>query len=307
MNLPLPPALHGERRQIDDSAAGRLAFYCATPPASPGRPLLLVHSINAAASAAEVRPLYEHYRRQRPVYAPDLPGYGHSERSDRRYTPRLMTDALHALCAQIARDHGAGRIDALAVSLSCEYLARAAVEAPAAFCSLALVSPTGFSGKKLRTGAPGSTREVAWLRRALRSRWANPRLFRWLTRPGVIRYFLRRTWGARQIDEALWAYCVLTTQQPGAQHAPFDFLSATLFSNDINRLYDQLTLPVWMSHGMRGDFVDYRLKRTVQDRPNWRISAMPTGALPYFERPEDFCADYDAFLAGITASSTAVC
>ena len=44
-------------------------------PRTDTRPLLLLHSINASASAYEVKPLFEHYRQQRPVYAPDLPGF----------------------------------------------------------------------------------------------------------------------------------------------------------------------------------------------------------------------------------------
>ena len=40
-----------------------------------GAPLLLVHSINATASAAEVRPLYD-YGATRTVFAIDVPGYG---------------------------------------------------------------------------------------------------------------------------------------------------------------------------------------------------------------------------------------
>ena len=103
-----------------------------------------MHSVNAAASAAEVRPLHEHYRATRTVFSVDLPGYGFSERSDRVYTPRLMTDALHATVAEIRARCGEAPVDALACSLSCEFLARAAVEAPAAYRSIALVSPTGF-------------------------------------------------------------------------------------------------------------------------------------------------------------------
>jgi len=56
------------------------------------------------------------------------------------YTPRLMTDAIHAMTAEIRRRCGDGPIDALALSLSSEFLARAAMESPAAYRSLALVS-----------------------------------------------------------------------------------------------------------------------------------------------------------------------
>ena len=294
----LTPALPGERRELQ-SAAGRLSCYRQAPAGAPARPLLLVHSVNAAATAAEVRPLYLHFAAQRPVDAIDLPGYGFADRSDRAYTPRLMTDALHAMTAEIRDRHGTEPIDAMALSLSCEFLARAALEQPAAYRSLTLVSPTGFSGKTLRRGPPGSTRALPRLRRAFHSRLLDPRLFLLLTTPAVIAFFLRKTWGSRAIDRELLDYCVLTTRQPGAQYAPFDFLSGGLFSGDINSLYERLTLPVWMVHGTRGDFVDYRLKSTVAGRPNWQISVMPTGALPYFELPERFTADWENFLAGL--------
>ncbi len=290
----LPAALAGERVEFD-SPAGRLSVYVA----GSGPPLLLVHSVNAAASAAEVRPLHDHGRATRTVFSIDLPGYGFSDRSDRAYTPRLMTDALLATVAFIRQRFGAAPVDALAVSLACEFLARAAAERPAEYRRLALVSPTGFNGLRPWRAAPGTTRGIPWLYRALRGpggAWGAA-LFRALTRPGVVRYFLQRTWGAKDIDEELWRYDLITTRQPGAEHAPLHFLAANLFSADIHTVYEQLAMPVWMSHGVRGDFTDYRGKVIVERRPNWRISVLQTGALPYFEQPAEFCAELDAFLA----------
>lgn len=295
MNEPgLPPAVSGERFEFE-SPAGRLSAYVA----GTGPPMLLIHSINASGSAAEMRPLHDHYRMSRTVVSMDLPGFGFSERSDRTYTPRLMTDAVHAITEQIRERLGAAPIDVLALSLSCEYLARAAVERPGRYRSLALVSPTGFRGLRPWRGAPGSTRGLPWLYGALRGPggiWGGA-VFRALTRPGVIRYFLRRTWGSTEINEELWAYDLLTTQAPGAEHAPLHFLSATLFSADIHDIYEKLGMPVWMSHGVRGDFTDYRGRVIVEGRPNWRFTVFPTGALPYFEKPEDFTDAYTEFLA----------
>lgn len=91
---------------------------------------------------------------------------------------------------------------------------------------------------------------------------------------------------------------MITTQQPGAKHAPLHFVSANLFANAVNTLYDQLQMPVWMSHGIRGDFVDYRGKAWYADRPNWRFTKFPTGALPQFEVPAQFLAAYQRFLTG---------
>ena len=291
----LPDAVSGERFELA-SAVGQLSVYVA----GSGAPLLLVHSINAAASAAEVRPLHEHYCKTRTVFSIDMPGYGFSDRSDRPYTIQLMTDALHVVVAEIRRRCGAAPIDALALSTSSEFLARAVMQAPDQYRSAALVSPTGFRGTRSWRKPLGTSRGMPWLHRALRGPgglWGGA-LFRALTRPAVIRYFLRRTWGAKDIDEALWRYDVLTTRLPGAEHAPIYFLSAGLFSADIHTVYEQLKLPVWMSHGVRGDFTDYRGKAIVEVLPNWQFSVFSTGALPYFEQPEAFFTAYDAFLAG---------
>ena len=51
-----------------------------------------------------------------------------------------------------------------------------------------------------------------------------------------------------------------------------------------------------MSHGVRGDFVDYSDKSRVQDRANWIIEVFQTGAMPHFEVKEAFVQSYDAFL-----------
>ena len=291
MSATLPAALEGERVEFD-SSAGRLSVYRS----GSGPPLLLIHSINAAASAAEMRPLYDRYRATRTVFAIDLPGFGFSERSDRVYSPRLMTDAIHAIAQRIQKECGANPVDACALSLSCEFLVRAAVETPSAFRTLALVSPTGFSGTRSRRAPPGTTYAMPWLYRSLRGPGWGRSLFGALTRPAVIRYFLRRTWGAKSIDDRLWHYDVLSARQTGAEHAPLYFLSAGLFSADIHTLYDQLSQPVWLSHGVRGDFTDYRGTSMLAGRTNWRISVFPTGALPHFEVLNEFAADYDRFL-----------
>jgi pimeloyl-ACP methyl ester carboxylesterase len=256
-----------------------------------------VHTVNASASAAEVRTVFERMGRHRTVYAIDLPGYGASERTERLYTARLMTDAILDLAAYIRAQHPEQAIDAFAASLSCEFLARAAVEQPAWFKTLSLVSPTGFSGLRLRQGLPGSTYGQDWLLALLKGPGWGRALFKGLTRPGVIRYFLNKTWGSRAIDETMFDYAVWTTQQYGAEHAPLSFLSAQMFSADITTIYDQLRLPVWMSHGVRGDFVDYRGKARFATHANWQFSIFDSGALPYFEYPQDFAEKMLAFLA----------
>lgn len=295
----LPPALDGTVFTLDcPGFDGHLTCYAAEPAhATNHSPLVLIHTVNAAASAHEVRPLFSYHRAHRPVYALDLPGYGRTARPAKPYTPRLMTDAVLALVAEVRQRHQGRRVDAVGVSLGTEFLARAATEQPDAFRSLALVSPTGLSGRPRYHGPVGSTRELSVMKALLVDRPWGPMLFRWLTRPSVIRYFLERTWGRKEIDEELWRYCVRTAREAGAEFAPLTFLSGGLFSNDINTLYEVLSQPVWMSHGVSGDFVNYRGKISVAARPNWTFTVHQTGALPYFERPAEFFAAHEAFLA----------
>ncbi|MFK8051773.1 MAG: alpha/beta fold hydrolase [Woeseiaceae bacterium] len=286
---PLPPALDAERHEFE-GRAGRLSYY----KAGEGEPLLLFHSINASGSAFEVKPVFEHYRHSRTVYAIDLPGFGFSDRSDRHYSPRLYTDAIHDLLSQVP---GSGPVDALALSLASEYVARAATESPERFRSLALVTPTGFNKGSHKMRAPeGATREVKWLYKALTVPLWRQGLYRLLVKPSVIRYFLKRTWGSDDYDESLAVYDEATTKQPGAEYAPLAFLSARLFSKDIRNVYEQLTLPVWVPHATRGDFKDFSETDWAREKGNWTFQAMESGALPFFELPDEFFTSFDGFL-----------
>jgi len=299
----LPAPVSGQRHEMG-SPVGRLTYYSAAPDAN-GKfpPLLLIHSINAAGSAYEIRPLYEHYRQSRTVYALELPGFGHSERGKRPYTVRMMTDAILIMVREIQNVHGRAPIDALAVSLSSEFLARAVTETPLGFRSVALVSPTGFRSRDAATKWREGTRGMPWLHALLECPLWSKGFFRLLTSRAGIRYFLRKTWGSSDIDEGLAQYDYLTTRQPGAEHAPYYFVSGYLFSQDIIRLYHSLTLPVWMAHGVRGDFVDYTNKKLIQGRANWTVEVFPTGAMPHFEVEAAFVQAYDAFLAGASAAA----
>lgn len=256
-------------------------------------PLLLIHSVNAAANAYEVRPLYRHYAGRRPVYALDLPGFGHSERSDRIYTPDLMTAAIHAVAAEIRRRHDGARIDAVALSLSVEFLARAALERRDDYRSLGLISPTGFDKRYERRNPTGSDTARAVAAFPL---WGRALFDLLVSRPSM-RFFLEKTWGSKDIDEGLLDYDQRSAHRPGAEYAPFSFLAGHLFATEIGRIYPRLDLPVWMIHGTRGDFVDYRHADRFRERRNWTIDVLEAGAFPHFERLAEVTARYDAFLA----------
>ncbi|MGP9818927.1 alpha/beta fold hydrolase [Salinarimonas sp. NSM] len=300
--IDLGPAVSGERRETR-RRAGRLSYYVA----GEGPPVLLIHSINAAASAYEMRPLHERLSTHRRVYTVDLPGYGFSDRSPRSYEIRLFTNAVLDMADVIRDAHGPRAFDAVALSLSCEFLARAAREAPDAFASLAFVTPTGFSkGSHRKRAAPETPMRVPGMRSFLNAPWGRP-LFRGLTSERSIRYFLQRTFGRKDVPEDLVAYDWRTAHQPGAEHAPFAFLSGRLFARDVRDLFEDLTLPIYVLHGTKGDFKDFSEANWAIARRNWLFSAFDTGALVHFEKPDEFLGAYQRFLgevAGIRAAAS---
>ena len=149
---PLAEALDAPRAHFVTRGGERVAYYAAGP--AQGRPLVLIHSINAAPSSYEVKPLFDQYRSQRPVYSLDLPGFGHSDRAPRRYSPDLFANAISDFLTQVV----ARPADVLALSLSAEFAARAALTVPGQITSLVLISPTGFSRRPVPSAGVGACR-----------------------------------------------------------------------------------------------------------------------------------------------------
>jgi pimeloyl-ACP methyl ester carboxylesterase len=295
----LEPALPDTEIAELNRRAGRLSCYVA----GEGSPLLLIHSINAAGSAYEIRPIFEHFRSTHRCFAPDLPGFGKSDRSRREYSVALYRDAILDVLDFIAEQDAGQPVDALALSLSSEFLARAATETADRFRSLTLVTPTGFrAGSEKLRAPPGTTRNMPWLSAILEFPLWRKGLYGLLTRPATIRYFLKRTWGSDDWDPGLAAYDDLTTDVAGAENAPYAFLSGKLFSRDIRNVYETLKLPVWLPHGTRGDFGDFSGADWARARDNWQVEAFDSGALPHFELPERFMRSYRHFLEAARTS-----
>ena len=147
---PLPEALDAPRRTLQTRAGGTVSCYF--DDSGTGVPLLLIHSINAAPSAIEVKPLFDHYRGHRPVYALELPGFGFSDRADLDYSPALYAETINEFLASLP-----GPVDVAALSTTAEFVARAAQARPEAFRSLVLISPTGM-GRRQPPGEATSDR-----------------------------------------------------------------------------------------------------------------------------------------------------
>jgi len=287
--VPLPPALAAQRHDHVTENGIRVNYYADGP--ETGRPLVLIHAVNAAPSAFELKPLFERYRSQRRVYALDLPGFGFSERSDRRYSPELYGDTIADFVARAI-----GRpVDALALSLGCEFTARAALRAPELFATLTFVSPTGFSKRNLPNGQGQLAR---WAHKVLSvPLWGGP-LFRLLAIRPSIRYFMNKSFVGPVPDEYI-EYAYATAHQPGAHHAPLYFLSGQLFTTAaFAELYSKLTQPVLVVRD-RDPYVGFeRLPQLISDRSNWQEEqVVPSLGLPHWEHLPETATVLDHFWA----------
>ena len=290
----LPPAVDAPRDSFSTMHMKEISFYSAGP--EDGRPLVLLHSINAAPSAFEMKPLFEHYRGARRVYAPELPGFGFSDRSDRKYSPELYANAIAAFLTNIVKQPA----DVIAFSLSSEFAARAALVSAERFSTLTLLSPTGFSNRRLPSGTTGQA-----LHRFFTLPGLGEGLYSLLTRRPGIRYFMRKSYVGEPPEELI-DYAYATSHQPGARHAPYHFLSGQLFTkNAVEVIYGKLTLPVLVIYDRDANVTFDLLPDFLRQHANWQaVRVEPTLGIPQWERPNQCIAAIVAFWAGVAAGSS---
>lgn len=283
--MPLPAAIAARRRVFDSSTAGPISFYC--DEGRGGRPMLLLHSVNAAASAREVQPLFDNFRGETPVYAPDLPGFGFSARMDRVYSPDFYAAALvEFVQQQIAPPRGG--VDVVALSLSCEFAAIAAAHRRDLFRSFVFISPTGFDATNSRHASGAAYQTVAF------PLWSQPFFDLLVSRP-AIRHYLRKSF-AGAVDSDLAEYAFLTAHQPGARFAPFYFLSGRLFTPGIRDVYGCVEAPVLVVANRDGYVSFPALPEFAEGHPNWLYTRI-VGArsLPHFDNPGETVAVLGSF------------
>lgn len=274
---PQKQALEGDRLDMDSQAAGQLSYIYAE---GKGRPLVLLHSVNAAASSYEMKPLFDYYRGQRPVYALDLPGFGLSDHSPRQYTPQVFSRAI----AEFIEAKVGKAADVVALSLGAEFAAQVALDKPDLIHSLALISPTGMrldDASRRARQADMSERLHEILAAPL---WGQA-LFDLIATRASIRYFLQLSF-VGLVPEDLIDYDYLVSHQPGAEIAPLYFISGALFTpNPLEGLYQKVTIPSLVIYD-RDAFTGFDgLPALLETCPNWRAYRLiPSKGLPHFEQ-----------------------
>lgn len=284
-HLNLRPALNAERRFLELPGFGVVAYYASE--GGTGRPLVLTHSINAAPSAYEMKPIFEYYAGKRPVYALEWPGFGSSERPDVKYTPELITSALSLLLDKLGQD-----VDVVSLSLGSEFAARAALDNPR-IKSLALISPTGLGhpeGGSQQAQQDGRGQELY----QRLDKWRGP-LYGLLRSPLSLHYFLGKSF-VGPVDKGLLDYAQRTTSQPGAVNAPLYFISGQLFTADAyNTLYAPLKIPVLVLYD-KDPYSNFDRLSDWQKQGNVKaVRIAPSKGLPQFEKTNEVGAALDEF------------
>ncbi len=268
-DLPLPSPVAVEPSFVAIPGRGRVAFYQHGPAGAP--PVLLVHSVNAAASAAEMRPLFDVLGTKFAVTALDLPGYGRSDREPISYDTGHMTAAVVAALESVGRP-----CHIVALSLGAEFAAKAETLRPDLVASLTMISPTGFGtddavppqrlGDFIRTPVIGQALYDALV-----------------SRPSLNFYLAKSFVG--DIDPGLLSYSYLTSHQPNARFAPAAFLSGVLFTRHATEvIYSRVTAPtrVLFDEDPYSSFAE--LAPFTSRTDNWGAVRIPgTRGLPQFD------------------------
>jgi pimeloyl-ACP methyl ester carboxylesterase len=270
----LAPALDAPCARISLRHRPSLAYYADSQ--ASGRPLVLIHSINAAPSSYEVKPLFEHYRRQRPVFSLDLPGFGQAGRGPSDYSPAFYAEVIGEFLTQVPGQ----AVDLLALSLSGEFAARAALARPELVHSLVLISPTGFSKRQ------PPPRPLSELIHPLLSvpPWSQP-LFDLVASRRSIAYYLGKSFMQQAPDDMI-DYAFATSHQPGARHAPLTFLSGKLFTaHAMTSLYSQIKTHPVLVLADRDPYVRFdALDGFIAAHDNWHKGrVVPNMGLPHWE------------------------
>ncbi len=239
--------------------------------------LVCLHGINAAGSAGEWRAVFDDLAEDHHVVAPDLPGFGCSDRPPIRYSAALYEDFVADFLARY--DDPA----VLASSLTSSYVAGALDRGDVSASRLALVCPTA-------TGGPEPPK--LWLRELLRSPILGETIFAGLTSKPSISYFNadHGYWDPEKAGEDWPEYEWRTAHQSGARFAPASFISGYLNSDvALGPLLAELDVPVTLLWGREADLPPLAEGRDLAEDADATLIVFDDAMLlPHVEFPERF-------------------
>ena len=209
-------------------------------------PAVFVHGVGAGARAFMWRRNFEPLSRDFRAYAPDLLGFGYS---DKPSAAPYSADLYVGLIADFLRDVARGPAHVVASSLSAAFCVRAADEYPALVRSLTLISPTGVGQLDSRPDLTGAA-----FYGLLHSPVLGTSFYNAVTSERSIRDYARRQlfYDRRFATPRLLAHYYAVSHMPGAQYAATAFLSGYL-NTDIRGPFARLRQPVTLVWGRQDE------------------------------------------------------
>ncbi len=245
-----------------------------------GRPLVLLHSINAVASAHEMRPLARAFLRDRdrPVYALEWLGFGHSDRPEIEYTPDVLEDQLEHWLERVIRP--AGGADVIGFSLGATYAAEVARRRPDLVRSLVALEPAGLGDEPAEIGR-------GWARLLFTLPGVQRAFYERLTTPEALGKFARQHLFTPEfgVPDEYVNFAVETARVEGAAHPLDDFLSGRMAPDEALETFRRLRQPLLVIHGnvQNRRMESYTRLPELEERPNVSVVSLPTGAMPQWE------------------------
>mgnify|MGYP005850446177 CR=1 FL=1 len=250
--------------------------------------LLLLHGINAAGSSGEFREIFEPLADDYHVVAPDLPGYGCSDRPPLQYSAQLYTtfvdDVLSTFEPQAV----------VASSLSAAYTLDALTEHDEHTVEeLLLICPTAQA-------CPEPPKQ--WLRELIRSPVVGEGLFNLITSKPSIRYFNadHGYYDPNKAGNDWQAYEWQTAHQSNARFAPASFISGYLNSDiDLAAAIETLDIPTTIVWGRDADITPLSDGRELADDADATLVVFDRALLlPHVEFPQQFVDVVDEHVDG---------
>ncbi len=238
--------------------------------------LVLLHGLHVAASNHEFRNVVETLGEDYHVIAPDLPGFGHSERPPLLYSASLYVTFVGDLLADLTDEPPI----VVATSLTGSYAAIAARDVDLA--ELLLVCPTDSTERGRRL----------WVRSLLRAPLVGQAAFNALASKLAIRQFHTPHDYANSstLTSDVVDYEWMSAHQPGARFAPASLVSGYLYpEDDLGDVLGDLDVPITLLWGREADRPPLSQGRVWADTANARLVVFDDAKrLPHVEHADTF-------------------
>ncbi|HYH07073.1 MAG TPA: alpha/beta hydrolase [Thermoanaerobaculia bacterium] len=245
-----------------------------------GPPLLMVHGV--ASSAADAALLYRGLMRRHRVLAPDLLGYGHSDKPENAtYTVRMQSEMVRGFMDAVRVRNA----DVLGISMGGWVALKLAAEQPERVRRLVLVSSAGLQFETTLNERSFSARNLDELRASLRLQTDNADRIPTFVLRDILRRSQKHSWITIRSMRSM-----LTTRD--------DLLDGRL---------QRVTMPVLLVWGTRDRIVPFTVAKMMQrELPHARLVALEgCGHLAIVECRAQAVPAIDAFLSSSQRASFA--